>query len=109
VAGLPRRFTAHVGHYRSTPFPHAVGLWDWKKGRDDAYDFGDNQLVEEFVFAPRGGGERDGWLIGTTLNLIEKRTELHMIDARNVRSGPVASFAADVPLPLTFHGIFVGA
>ena len=107
VAGLPRRFTAHVGHYRSTPFAHAIGLWDWQKGQDDAYDFGDHQLVEEFVFAPSGKGERDGWLIGTTLNLKEKRTELHMIDARKVRFGPVASFAADVPLPLTFHGIFV--
>jgi all-trans-8'-apo-beta-carotenal 15,15'-oxygenase len=108
LAGLPRRFTAHVGKYRSTPFPHGIGLWDWQKGRDDSFDFGDHQLVEEFLFAPTGAGEREGWLLGTTLNLKERRTELHVIDAKHVKSGPVVSWRVDMPLPLSFHGIFVG-
>jgi carotenoid cleavage dioxygenase-like enzyme len=104
-SGLARTGTIHVSHYRG-PFPHGVGRWDWARGRDDVFDFGDHQLVEEFLFAPRGEGERDGWLVGTTLNLARRATELHLLDAANVAAGPVASWRADVPLPLTFHGTF---
>ncbi len=51
-----------------------------------------------------GGGERDGWLIGTTLNLNGHRTELHLLDASRVSAGPVATWTASLALPLTFHG-----
>lgn len=109
LAGLPRRFTTHVTHYRSLPFPHGIGQWDWQRGRDDSFNFGASQLVEEFVFAANGAGEADGWLIGTTLNLKARATELHVFDARNVSAGPLVTWRAAMPLPLTFHGIFVGA
>lgn len=108
-AGLPRRYSTHVSHYRDAPFPHAIAQWDNKTGRDDVFDFGSTQLVEEFVFAPRGSGEGDGWLVGTTLNLKARATEVHVFDARRVSAGPIASWRAAIPLPLTFHGIFVPA
>jgi carotenoid cleavage dioxygenase-like enzyme len=110
-AGLPRTLTAHVGSYRTNrPFAQAVGLWDWKAGRDDAHDFGGSHLVEEFVLVPRpGGAERDAWLVGTTLNLKARATELHILDAARVSAGPVASWRADVALPVGFHGSFVPA
>lgn len=104
MAGQARRYTAHVTGYRNGPFPHAIALWDWHKGRDDKHDFGEHQLVEEFLFVPRGTQEGEGWLIGTTLNLLHRQSELHVIDARRVKDGPVASWRASVPLPLGFHG-----
>ncbi len=104
VAGQPRRFTTHVTGYRQMPFPHAIATWDWSKGRDDKFDFGDHQLVEEFLFVAKGAGEREGWLMGTTLNLKERRTELHLLDAGRLAEGPVATWRASLPLPLTFHG-----
>jgi all-trans-8'-apo-beta-carotenal 15,15'-oxygenase len=104
LSGSARRFTTHVAHYRNDPFPHAIASWDWSKGRDDAYDFGDHQLVEEFLFVAKGEGERNGWLIGTTLNLSAQASELHLLDARRVSDGPVASWRASMPLPLGFHG-----
>jgi carotenoid cleavage dioxygenase-like enzyme len=104
MAGQARRFTTHVTGFRTTPFPHAIAMWDWSKGRDDKFDFGDHQLVEEFLFVPKGDGERNGWLIGTTLNLLHRQSELHLIDARRVKDGPVASWRASVALPLGFHG-----
>jgi all-trans-8'-apo-beta-carotenal 15,15'-oxygenase len=104
VAGLSRRFTTHVTGYRRTPFPHAIATWDWNKGRDDKFDFGDHQLVEEFLFVAGGEGERSGWLMGTTLNLKARKTELHLLDAAHVSAGPVATWQASLPLPLTFHG-----
>ncbi len=107
-AGIARRYTNHVAHYREMPFAHGVGRWDWQRGRGDSFDFGDGQLVEEFVFAPRGRSEGDGWLIGTTLNLKLRATELHILDARQVASGPVATWRAPIALPHSFHGIFVG-
>lgn len=103
-AGLPRRYTTHVTGHRGGLFAHGIATWDWQRGRQDAHDFGDHQLVEEFLFKPRGAGERDGWLIGTTLNLRARATELHVFDAANLHTGPVATWRANVPLPLGFHG-----
>jgi all-trans-8'-apo-beta-carotenal 15,15'-oxygenase len=104
LSGNARRYTNHVAHYKGDPFPHAIARWDWSKGRDDAYDFGSHQLVEEFLFVPKGADESDGWLIGTTLNLKERKSELHLLDAQRVGDGPVVSWRASLPLPLGFHG-----
>lgn len=106
-AGLPRRVTTHVTNYRDGPFPHAVAQWDWHTGQDTVFDFGADQLVEEFVTYATGDKETNGWLIGTTLNLKQRATELHIIDAAHIASGPVATWRTSVPLPLTFHGRFV--
>ena len=104
MAGQARRFTTHVTGYRNTPFPHAIAMWDWSKGRDDKYDFGNDQLVEEFLFVASGASESDGWLIGTTLNLKAQKTELHLLNAAKLKDGPVATWQASLPLPLGFHG-----
>ena len=104
MAGQKRRFTTHVTGYRSTPFPHAIAMYDWQKGRDDKHDFGEHQLVEEFLFVANGAGENDGWLIGTTLNLKAQKTELHLLNAARLKDGPVATWQASLALPLGFHG-----
>ena len=104
MAGQARRFTTHVTGYRQSPFPHAIAMWDWSKGRDDKFDFGDHQLVEEFLFVAKGEGERNGWLMGTTLNLNTHKTELHLLDTKRISDGPVVTWQASLPLPLTFHG-----
>lgn len=103
LAGLPRRQTVHVGGYRpDRPFARTVGIWDWERGANDSFNFGAQQLVEEFV--PVGG-----YLIGTTLNLAAKATELHMLDSRRIADGPVASWRSAVALPLSFHGNWLAA
>lgn len=105
------RLTAHVtGYDGSGPFPHAIATWDWQRGRSDSFDFGAHQLVEEFQLAPgNSADEGDGWLIGSTLNLKAGASELHLLRAGNVAAGPVASWRADVALPISFHGTFVAA
>ena len=109
VAGTARTQTVHVTGYRDMPFPHAIARMDWRSGRDARYDFGDRQLVEEFIFVPRGVAARegDGWLVGTTLNLAARATELHILDADRLSDGPVATWRASVPLPIGFHGRFI--
>lgn len=101
VAGLPRRHTVYVGGYDGKrPFARSLGVWDWQRERGESHDFGPQQLVEEFV--PAGP-----YLIGTTLNLAAKASELHVFDAHRVSDGPLVSWRSDVAIPLTFHGSWV--
>jgi carotenoid cleavage dioxygenase-like enzyme len=103
TAGLPRHLTIHVGGYRpDRPFARSIGLWDWQRQRGDSFDFGARQLVEEFV--PVGD-----YLIGTTLNLDARATELHLLDRRRLADGPLVSWRSSVALPLSFHGSWVAA
>jgi carotenoid cleavage dioxygenase-like enzyme len=102
-AGLPRPRTFHVGGYQpSRPFAQTIASWDWARGRADTHVFGPRQIVEEFVPAGR-------WLIGTTINLDARATELHVLDTRRVADGPIISWRADVALPHSFHGSWVAA
>lgn len=111
-AGQSRTRTAHLTKGSPNhPVLRAVAVTDWKRGRTDSFDFGPNQITEEVVFVPRKGGteEFDGWLVGSTINITAKHTELHVFDARRVAEGPVVSWAADRALPMTFHGVFAEA
>lgn len=110
-AQQPHQLTVHVtGYDDNGPFPHGIATWDWQRGRADSFDFGGHQLVEEFQYAPgQSAREGDGWLIGSTLNLKAGVSELHLLRAGDVAAGPVASWRADVALPISFHGVFVGA
>ena len=107
-AGVARRYTLHAALYgRNRPMARGIAMFDWKTGKDDCFDFGEDQMVEEFLFTPRGASERDGWIVGTSVNLSAKATELHILDAADVASGPIATWRADVALPVGFHGTFV--
>lgn len=106
-AGLPRRYSIHTGLYGRGPVAGGIGVFDWKTGREASFDFGANQMVEEFLFVPAGAGETDGWLVGTTLNLSVGATELHAFRADDVAAGPVVTWRADAALPIGFHGTFV--
>ena len=108
--GLPRRYTWHVTGRPREALPDALAVTDWKRGRTDRFDFGAH-VVDEAVFAPRrpSSSEGDGWLVGTSVNLAARATELHIFDARRVAAGPVCTWRADVALPASFHGAFVPA
>jgi len=109
-AGLARRFTWHVTG-DSRPLPRGLAVTDWRKERTETFDFGGRQVVEEAVFVPRPGStaEGDGWLVGTTVNLAARATELHVFEASRLDAGPVCTWRADVALPAGFHGTFVPA
>lgn len=107
-AGLTRTKTVHVGSYSGDrPFAQSVGIWDWRGGRDDMFTFGSRHLVEEFVPVADKNNPGQNWLIGTTVNLDKRATELHIFDALHVSNGPVCTWRSDVSLPIGFHGSFV--
>jgi carotenoid cleavage dioxygenase-like enzyme len=108
-AGAPRSRTAFAGSGRGdNPLFQSLGVRDWTRDRVDSFDFGPRHLVEEALFVPRPGGtaEMDGWLLGASINLDARASELHVFDARRVAAGPVCTWRADVALPISLHGQF---
>ncbi len=80
-------------------------------GAVERYTYGSDMLVEEHVFVPRTGSQKegDGWLVGTTLHWPSRRTCFNILDARNLAAGPVARAWLPMPAPLGFHGQFVSS
>ena len=89
----------------------AVARFDAGRGFADRFDYGERFIAEEHVFVPRpaAGGETDGWLVGTALDLAAGVTVLSIFDAARLGEGPLAQAALPYPLPLGFHGTFVPA
>jgi len=110
-AGEARRLTFHATGIGDgdAHLPRGLAATDLHTGRSDVWDAGPRQLVEEGIFVPRPGStaEGDGWLVATSINLDAQATELHVLDARRVSAGPLATFRADAVAPFTFHGVFV--
>ncbi len=112
-AGRPRSLTFHVGGERDrtglTPLSNILASTNLRTGVMDAHDFGLRHLVEEPIFVPRPGSDRegDGWLLATSINLDAKATDLHVLDASRISAGPLATWRAPTVMPATFHGAFV--
>ena len=92
----------------STKRPGATGVTvhDWTSGDSQSFVFGDDRMVEEFLFVPKPGGTEDSqsWLIGTVLNLKARKSEVCVFDAAHVSDGPLCIWQADYSWPLGFHG-----
>jgi carotenoid cleavage dioxygenase len=88
-----------------------VQLRDLQTGKVDRYDYGEHVVVEEHIVVPRprGSGELDAWLVGTTFDAKRKVTLVNVLDARHVSDGPIAQAALPYWLPLGFHGNFSAA
>jgi carotenoid cleavage dioxygenase-like enzyme len=107
LAGLPRRFSVHTaGDTPGRPMATGVGVTDWRSGRTRKFDFGSGHVADEMVPVPKPGStvEDQAWLIGPTINLKAGVSELHVFDMARVEDGPVATWAADIALPASFHG-----
>ena len=110
--GLPRELTALVsGDAKTNPGATALSVHNWRTGRADTFDFGEDRMVEEFLFVPKPGSvsEHDSWLVGPVLNLKAKATDICVFDAANVSDGPICIWRADCSWPLGFHGTWASA
>jgi len=84
-----------------------LNLTDWSTGAHQRFNFGADHIVEEHLMVPKpdGGGERDAWLVGLTLNARARATELHVFDVARLADGPVATWRSRHGVsPLGFHG-----
>jgi carotenoid cleavage dioxygenase len=88
-----------VGHF------DGIVQYDDETGTRVDWWAGPGMLVGEAVFAadPDGSHENDGWLLATVHDRSSGDTDLAVIDARDVGTGPVARVHLPRRLPFGFH------
>jgi len=64
--------------------------------------------LSEPVFVPSGAAEGDGWLLAVIFRGDTCTSDLAILDATDIESGPVALAHLPVRVPAGFHGNFVG-
>lgn len=106
--GLRHRSVVHATQgMRDWPGFGAIARTEVETGSTERYVFGAQAIVEEHLFVPDGAGP--GWILGTTLDVAQKKTLLSCFAADRLAAGPVAQATLPYALPLGLHGAFVAA
>ncbi|WP_077003475.1 carotenoid oxygenase family protein [Variovorax sp. KK3] len=106
--GLRHRRVLHATQVtKERPGFAAIAYTDVETGRSQRFVYGPQAMVEEHVFVPDGRGA--GWILGTVLDLAQKKTVLSCFAADRLADGPVARAVLPRALPLGLHGVFVRA
>ncbi|MGL4553642.1 MAG: carotenoid oxygenase family protein [Gemmataceae bacterium] len=114
AADFPRVNDALAG--RATRFGYAMRLsmdavhkYDFERKTTSAHAFGRGRLGGEPVFVPRPGatGEDDGWLVAYVHDADAGRSEMVLLDARDLAAEPVARVMLPGRVPFGFHGAWV--
>ena len=84
---------------------HGVIKYDLESGRSQEFIHGDTAVSGEHVFAPdpAGQAEDDGWLLTLVTDRTTEKSELVVLDARDIEAGPVARVSIPRRVPLGFH------
>ncbi len=106
--GLRHRHVVHATQVMDArPGFAAIARTDVEAGTSQRYVYGPQALVEEHLFVPDGAGP--GWVLGTVLDLAQKKTVLSCFAADRLADGPVARATLPYALPLGLHGAFAAA
>jgi len=106
--GLRHRFVVHATQAgRDLPAFGAIASTEVETGRSQRFAYGSQAIAEEHVFVPDGAGP--GWILGTMLDVAQKKTVLSCFAADQLAAGPVAQATLPCALPLGLHGAFVAA
>jgi carotenoid cleavage dioxygenase-like enzyme len=83
--------------------------YDTTTGASETHWFGEGRWGSEAPFAPRpdGDGEDDGYLVSYVYDEREGRSEVEVLDARDVTAGPVCRVRLPVRVPIGFHATWV--
>ena len=86
-----------------------TGHLDVQTGAFEMWSPGPGDSVQEAQFVPRApdSAEGDGWLLVPVSRVSRMRSDLVILDARNVAAGPVATLRIPVRVRATFHGTWV--
>jgi carotenoid cleavage dioxygenase-like enzyme len=84
---------------------HGVVKYDTETGAATEWFYGDHEVSGEHVFAPdpAGDAEDDGWLMTFVIDRTNDRTDLVILDARDVAAGPLARIHLPRRVPIGFH------
>jgi carotenoid cleavage dioxygenase-like enzyme len=86
-----------------------TGHVDVQTGALEIWAPGPGDSVQEAQFVPRSpdSEEGDGWLLVPVSRVSKMRSDLVILDARNVAAGPVATLKLPVRVRASFHGTWV--
>ena len=84
---------------------HGVIKYDIESGKAQRFIHGDTVVSGEHVFAPNPAGkaEDDGWLLTMATDRMTEKSELVILDARDLAMGPLARVHIPRRVPLGFH------
>ena len=87
----------------------SVLRYDLEAGTVAAHDLGPGRTASEVVFVPAAddAAEDEGWLLGYVHDAATDRSDLVVLDARDVAAPPVATVHLPVRVPAGFHGNWV--
>jgi carotenoid cleavage dioxygenase-like enzyme len=93
---------------KGPPFT-CIAHFDDRTGKTAFYYAGPNSAPEEPYFVPRSPSapEGDGWLLTMVGRRAENRTDLVILDTRDIAAGPVATILMPCRLHEGFHGTWV--
>ena len=85
---------------------HGVVKYDFETDSASSYYYADTEVSGEHAFAPdpNGTAEDDGWLMSFVSDRATERSELVILDARDVEAGPIARVKMAARVPIGFHG-----
>lgn len=97
--------SATVGTDRRLGDFDAIVKYDAETGERWRWDAGATGHVGESVFAPDPAGrhEDDGWLLNAVFDSATDRTDVCVLDARDVEAGPIARVHLRHRMPFGFH------
>jgi carotenoid cleavage dioxygenase len=105
--GRPQRFGYGVSVERrpqgDPAFRHLV-KHDLRTRRRQMHLVGAEDMCSEPVFAPRGPGEDDGWILAVRYDAGRDASDVLVIDAADFSAPPRARIRLPVRIPLGFHG-----
>ena len=89
----------------------AIGCIDHETGKLTTWSAGPDSGVQEPIFVPRqtGSSEGNGYLLVLVNRMTENRSDLAILDARDISAGPVALLKLGIRVRSTFHGMWVPA
>lgn len=86
----------------------AIIKLDLETGQQQVHNFAPRGFVGEPVFIPHSPVEEDGWVVTLVFNAEKERSELVILDARQVDGEPVAIVCLEHHIPYGLHGSFTG-
>jgi carotenoid cleavage dioxygenase len=108
--GLAHRygFVAAEGGPGTDDMAHrSIGRFDHASGEMRLWRAPTGCSVSEPVFAARGAGDGDGWLLVVVFDAARNASHLAILDAERIEAGPIARAHLDHRVPAGFHGSFV--
>ena len=113
LLGRPTHFSYHmsIAPERALLFDGLV-KYDARSGRSESFAFGPGCYGSEAPFAPSSdagedGPEDEGYVLSYVTDASDGRSEVLVLDARNLAAGPLARVSLPTRVPLGFHACWV--